>query len=197
MSIKVMTWVWEHAAVNKGSLLVLLALADFADDEGKCYPATPTLAKKARLEERQVQRVVKQLIQQELLDVQWNKGPNGVNVYRVRQNVGGDIGVLKMSHKPSGTVIDDDDLKRQFSESSSSKRIGRHFRQRLCDIFGTDAVDGAYDSLKGLPIRPYNPEGWLIAHLRGKIPPLTTADEDAERAWLARRYREGKREDLA
>ena len=122
MSIKVMTQVWEHAPVDKGSLLVLLALADFADDSGVCYPAVPTLAKKARLEERQVQRVVKGLISKGLLSVEWNKGPFGVNLYRVRQNVGGDIRLLKMSHKPSGTVSDDDEENISSCLSSSSKK---------------------------------------------------------------------------
>jgi hypothetical protein len=36
-------------------LLVLLALADFADDEGLCFPRISTIAKKARLSERSVQ----------------------------------------------------------------------------------------------------------------------------------------------
>jgi hypothetical protein len=34
MSIRVMTAVWDHADVSGGDLLVLLAMADFAADDG-------------------------------------------------------------------------------------------------------------------------------------------------------------------
>jgi hypothetical protein len=39
MSIKVMSQVWEHSTRKGTRLLLLLALADFANDEGICYPA--------------------------------------------------------------------------------------------------------------------------------------------------------------
>ena len=35
MSVKVMSLVWEQATVGGSELLVLLALADYADDEAK------------------------------------------------------------------------------------------------------------------------------------------------------------------
>lgn len=49
MSIKVMTWVWEHAPCKGTQLLALLALADFSNDEGESYPGTKYLAKKTRV----------------------------------------------------------------------------------------------------------------------------------------------------
>ena len=61
MSIRVMTQVWEHSSQEHGNLLVLLAIADFADDAGRAFPSVETLAKKARLSERQVQRAIKEL----------------------------------------------------------------------------------------------------------------------------------------
>jgi hypothetical protein len=62
MSIKVMSRVWEHATHKGGSLLLLLALADYADDRGICWPGLEALAEKARLTERQAVNVIHGLI---------------------------------------------------------------------------------------------------------------------------------------
>lgn len=61
MSIKVMSAVWENSSQTGGSLLVLLALADFAGDNGECYPAVKTLAEKARMSERNARYVLRGL----------------------------------------------------------------------------------------------------------------------------------------
>lgn len=57
MSIKVMTNVWEHSAMKGSALLLLLAIADHADDDGLAFPGTEKLAKKIRMSERQVKRL--------------------------------------------------------------------------------------------------------------------------------------------
>lgn len=61
MSIKVMTRVWEHSTQNNGKLLLLLALADHADDNGVCWPSIGRLAQKARIEPRQAKRHLRAL----------------------------------------------------------------------------------------------------------------------------------------
>jgi hypothetical protein len=62
MSIKVMTRVWEHAPQKGSQLLLLLALADFANDDSICWPGTPRLAQKIRMSQRQTQRMLDALI---------------------------------------------------------------------------------------------------------------------------------------
>lgn len=58
-----MTWVWDNSAQKGGSLLVLLAFADWASDDGtSIFPSVSAAAKKARLSERQVQRIINDLI---------------------------------------------------------------------------------------------------------------------------------------
>lgn len=74
MSIKVMTRVWEHAQYKEGTLLVLLALADYADDRGVCWPAQPEIASKARLTDRQVRNVINQLVEDGEILVQPSQG---------------------------------------------------------------------------------------------------------------------------
>jgi hypothetical protein len=53
MSIKIMTEVWETSRLTSTQLLLCLALADYANDDRKCWPSVPSLAAKARISERQ------------------------------------------------------------------------------------------------------------------------------------------------
>ena len=41
MSVRTMARVWEFSSHAGTDLLMLLALADFADDDGNAYPAVP------------------------------------------------------------------------------------------------------------------------------------------------------------
>lgn len=83
MSVSVMNIVWQHAPVASGEFTVLLALADWADDKGSCFPSVRALASKSRLRERQVQNCLRSLEQSGFIEVMKNAGPNGSNRYRV------------------------------------------------------------------------------------------------------------------
>lgn len=48
-----MTQVWDKSPLDGSRLLILLALADMANDDGYCWPSYATLAKRARLKSRQ------------------------------------------------------------------------------------------------------------------------------------------------
>jgi len=61
MSIKVMSRVWEHSQHGGSTLLMLLALADWADDWGYCYPSHATIARKIRSGERNVYYLLRKL----------------------------------------------------------------------------------------------------------------------------------------
>lgn len=60
MSIKLMTAVWD-IVLPASDKLVLLALADCANDEGGCWPSMATLVKKCSKGERTVQAAIKSL----------------------------------------------------------------------------------------------------------------------------------------
>lgn len=140
MSIKIMQEAWDHSQVSQGTLLVLLALADSADERSReCWPSIASIAKKARLSERQVQRCIMELVEHCVLVVFPNAGRSGSNLFRISEvsnwhgdkMSGGDAhvtggvtpmspgGVTPMSPKPSLRTINepssmsDDDL---FSE---------------------------------------------------------------------------------
>lgn len=83
MSIRVMSHVWKHSQAKGGDLLVLLAIADFADDSGTAYPSIATLGLKARLDGRNVQRSIRRLITAGELTLSERQGPHGTNLYQV------------------------------------------------------------------------------------------------------------------
>ena len=56
-----MTIVWSMDNLPSTQTLVLLALADNASDQGKCFPSVSTLVKKTRLSERAVQKCITDL----------------------------------------------------------------------------------------------------------------------------------------
>lgn len=62
MSIRVMTQVWDGYPGSGSELLAMLALADWSDDNGKCYPAISSIARKTRLSRSQAQRIIHKLI---------------------------------------------------------------------------------------------------------------------------------------
>ncbi len=69
-----MSLVWERAPYSEGSLLVLLALADWADDNGVSWPSVPKLAHKARLQRRRVQYIIRKLQADGFLDIEEGGG---------------------------------------------------------------------------------------------------------------------------
>ena len=87
-----MSQVWEDARIqSQPELLVLLALADHARDDGVCWPSIRTIAAKARVEERSAQRILRRLIEKGLVELVTKggciDGHNVPNRYRV---TGGD-----------------------------------------------------------------------------------------------------------
>jgi len=61
MSIRIMSRVWELQDISATQKLVLLALADWANDEGLCWPSINRLAVKTGATSRSVQRLIRQL----------------------------------------------------------------------------------------------------------------------------------------
>lgn len=83
MSIKVMSHVWKNSKQKGTKLLVLLALADFSNDEGISWPSMKTLAKKARTSKRNTQDIIRKLVEEREIELQEGEGPSGVHLYTV------------------------------------------------------------------------------------------------------------------
>ena len=83
MSVRTMAKVWDLSQHGGTDLLMLLAIADFADDQGNAYPSVTTLAEKCRMKQRNAQVILGTLRASGELDVRPNEGPRGTNLYRI------------------------------------------------------------------------------------------------------------------
>lgn len=84
MSIRVMTQVWDRSRMKGSALLLQLALADFArDDGGGAYPSLSTLSQKVRMGERQAQRLIRLLVSAREVAVVTGGGRGRANNYAV------------------------------------------------------------------------------------------------------------------
>ena len=70
MSVKVMSMVFEYYPEGGGEMLLALALADFADDDGsRIYPSVAALAKKTRQSERSIQYQIQKMMKNGFLSL--------------------------------------------------------------------------------------------------------------------------------
>lgn len=83
MSIKVMSWVWENGPGTQAERLVLLAIADFCDDAGNCWPSMARIGEKACMTERGARGVVRRLESEGWLVVAIGGGRGGCSQYRI------------------------------------------------------------------------------------------------------------------
>lgn len=86
MSIRVMTLVWDGFPGGGSDLLAMLALADWSDDNGCCYPSMSAIAAKTRLSRSQAQRVIHGLIDSGFVQVIGNElggAPGTTRQYRI------------------------------------------------------------------------------------------------------------------
>ena len=82
MSIKCMSRIWESARQKGASLLCLLAIADFADENGFAWPAISTIARKTRMSTRHMSRILQALADNRELCIVRRKA-NQSNLYIV------------------------------------------------------------------------------------------------------------------
>ena len=101
MSIPASKAVWDCSKQQKsGALVVLLAIANYANHDGIAWPAVSTLARKTRMSKRNVQRWLKALQGDGELKIFRNKGKHGSNLYKV---------CLPLAERNTGVIHDTND----------------------------------------------------------------------------------------
>jgi hypothetical protein len=83
LSIRIMQAVWETSDQSGSALLLLLALADHATDEGLAWPRIETLAQKTRLGERYVRKLLASLARAGHLTVEPHPADRRRHAYRL------------------------------------------------------------------------------------------------------------------
>lgn len=78
-----MNLVWQHAPYKANTLVVLLALADWSDDEGMSFPKMPAIAKKSRQSERNAQICMSRLISDGIVKLSEDGGGRSPNHYSI------------------------------------------------------------------------------------------------------------------
>lgn len=86
MSIKLMNCVWTLPDLNPFQKLVLVALADRANDDGVCWPSIETLAKKTSMTGRGVQKVIRSIEDLGLLERQESTGRSNKYLLKIPLN---------------------------------------------------------------------------------------------------------------
>ena len=74
MSVEAITYVWQTAQEQSTRMLMLLALADFANELGECWPGIEALAQKVRVKVRNAQTILKKLQENGAIKIEYNNG---------------------------------------------------------------------------------------------------------------------------
>jgi len=98
MSIRTMTRVWKNSTQSGGKLLLLLAIADFANDDGMAFPGIDTLAKKTRQSRRTVQRQLSDLEDKGEIALEPGTGRSNTNTYWVLTGLDPDLQQKHIEH---------------------------------------------------------------------------------------------------
>lgn len=83
MCVRLMGKIFDNSDLPPGERFTLLALADHADDSGRCFPSIARLAKGTGYNERAIQGHLKTLERRGVVKVAKGAGPNGVNVFAI------------------------------------------------------------------------------------------------------------------
>lgn len=84
MSVRAMAWVLRNSRATLGSRLVLLSLADYADEDGgSIWPSVKTICSDTLLSERQVQYALRNLEQLGEIAVEQKGGGRRTTRYRI------------------------------------------------------------------------------------------------------------------
>jgi hypothetical protein len=87
--------VFNNSAHKGNALVVLLAIADYADDEGTAFPSIGSLAQKARCSEATVHRILRALQASGELVIETGAGRFGSNLFRLVNAAGRQLTLLR------------------------------------------------------------------------------------------------------
>jgi len=165
-----MSMVFENVELSSTEKLIMLALADHANDEGKSiYPSQSTVSRKTGLARGTVNKHIQILIDKEYL---WDRGYKidrsnvlelEINVKRLIQ----DVGVTENDTLPVGVCVTEDDMGVTENDRGMSRRMTRgvteddtnhhlniiknhQYAKGELDLF--DACMRIYETKKGYPV---------------------------------------------
>jgi hypothetical protein len=151
MSIKIMNAVWQLSKQKGTPLLLMIAIADNANDTGEAWPGIEYLAHKIRMSERQTQRLVRDLEKTDELIVE--RGGGRGNAHRYFILVGKspeEVAVLKAREKKG-------DKMSPFPREASA-RPPRAIKGDKMSPFPGEATEQPAEPIKGDKLTPFTTE---------------------------------------
>ena len=182
MSIRLLSWVWENSTEKQEALLVHLALADFANDNGICFPSIETLAAKARITIRSTQRILRTLETRGHVETERNKGPGGVNLYHMatgdiktpRQNATPDIKTPRHQRHQGGDTSDTRGV-----TPATPRSVNRSVKDPSISILGP------FQELRGFSVADQKQLETLVRKIKAKYADIDLEEEALKMAaWL-------------
>jgi len=64
--------------------LVMIILANYSDEYGESYPGVPTISRLCQLSDRQVQKILSDLVELKIIDRELSQSKYQTNIYRIR-----------------------------------------------------------------------------------------------------------------
>lgn len=161
MSIRAMTWAWSLEKLPLKESMVLLALADQANDEGLCWPSQETLARKSRGSVRSVKRAIKFLRDAGLVETIIRATPAGrkSNYYRVM--IGAEFSAsgqqranLALCEEPVDNLTDQETVG-GVDNSENPRQDSKGPIWPFADSETQGAIGGTSQGATGGPLHPY------------------------------------------
>lgn len=105
MSIRAITWAFEQQGLTSTQKLVLLKLADNANDDGYCWPSREMISKHTGLSISTISRTARKLADMGIVDVipQSQNGVSLPNRYKLHMGAASETGVGAQEHGGSST----------------------------------------------------------------------------------------------
>jgi hypothetical protein len=160
MSVKIMSAIFDSKTLGPTERLVMLALADHADDQGRCYPSNARLCDRTGLSERAVRQNIRALESSGYLSVHIGAGQSGSNVYIVRPQGGQEMppagNAPGTSCTPPRHLVPDRGAPDAPKPSGTIKEPSV-VREELAPLLGYELADGFIAHRKALkaPLTPH------------------------------------------
>lgn len=147
MSVAVSAVCWR-VQLPAGEKLVLLCLADFADDDGTCWPGIEVLAERTGLTERSVRSHLKRLEDCALLERQRRVGQSAVYRISVAPEASGLPDEPAQTPEPEQEIIPSDRKNLPVEVEKISGSSGKNFRFNRKNLpVQPEKISGSYRSI--------------------------------------------------
>lgn len=178
MSITIMSLVWKSDSTKASERLVLLALADMANDDGFCWPGFDHLARKCNLSRRFIIRIINALEAKGLIqkDKRFDtRGDQTSNMYRVM------VGV-NHSSLPQGEQEDTTLVNHSSPKSSLNQKIKKHHKGAVDALHPTSTTCDPF--VQWFKDKRQHPAIQAIKQVTGRYPTRSKAVYEQLIEWL-------------